>query len=228
MDGIQNQRVDVGMVINRAFNLWKQHLGLLVLVVVVISVINWAISFPVTIVRGGLEAGGEQELGAIVAFCGQIVVNLVQLYLGIGLTVIALKLARGQRAEFSELFSGARRFLPVLGASILAGFALFFGFLLLIVPGVILCLMFWPFYYLIVDEKTSVVDSFSNAYTVTRGNLGTTFVLWLASVGIILLGLLALCVGVLFAAPLVSMIWAVAYLMMSGQIPTQPAPNQKY
>jgi hypothetical protein len=46
----------------------------------------------------------------------------------------------------------------------------------------------------------------------------TTFEIWLASIGIILLALLALCIGVLFAAPLVSMMWAVAYLMMSGQI----------
>ena len=37
-----------------------------------------------------------------------------------------------------------------------------------------------------------------------------------------LIGCFALCIGILFAAPLVSLLWAVAYLMMAGQISTQP------
>ena len=37
-----------------------------------------------------------------------------------------------------------------------------------------------------------------------------------------ILGFLALCIGLLFAAPLVTLLWVVAYLMMSGQISQQP------
>jgi hypothetical protein len=47
-------------------------------------------------------------------------------------------------------------------------------------------------------------------------------ILWLVSVGIIIVGLLAFCVGIILAAPLVSVLWATAYLMMSGQLPPQP------
>jgi hypothetical protein len=53
---------------------------------------------------------------------------------------------------------------------------------------------------------------------ITNGNYGTAFLLWLASLGIAIVGLLALCVGILAAAPLIGMIWTTAYLMMSGQI----------
>jgi hypothetical protein len=59
----------------------------------------------------------------------------------------------------------------------------------------------------------------------TEGNWGTAFLLALLSVGIYLLGIAALCVGVLFAAPLVSMMWVVAYLMMSGQLSPYPLYN---
>ena len=52
------------------------------------------------------------------------------------------------------------------------------------------------------------------------------------SIGISIVGCLAVCIGILFAAPLVSMMFAVAYLMMSGQLapygayPTYPVAQQ--
>jgi hypothetical protein len=146
----------------------------------------------------------------------------VNIFLGIGQAQISLKVARGQHAEFPELFQGGPRFLPVLGGSILFGLAVFAGFALCIVPGIMLCLMFWPFYYVLVEGRTQIMDSFTMAREITRGNALTTFVLWLCSAGIMILGFLALCVGIFLAAPLVSVIWATAYLMMSGQLPAGP------
>ena len=68
--------------------------------------------------------------------------------------------------------------------------------------------------------------SFSVAARVTQGNWGTAFLLALMSMGIMILGCLALCIGFIFAAPLVTMLFTVAYLMMAGQIPVQPAYGQ--
>jgi hypothetical protein len=88
--------------------------------------------------------------------------------------------------------------------------------------------MFWPFYWIVVDDKAPALESFSVARMITSENMGTTALLWLSSVGFIILGLLALCIGVLFAAALVSVMWSTAYLMMSGQISTQPAAQLGY
>ena len=85
--------------------------------------------------------------------------------------------------------------------------------------------MFWPSYYLVLDGRSSVFESFALAYNITEGNRVTTFLLWLLSVAVIIIGLMALCVGVIFAAPLVAMLWATAYLMMSGQLSTTPGPS---
>ena len=57
---------------------------------------------------------------------------------------------------------------------------------------------------------------------ITEGNLGTTFLLSLVGAGISILGWMACCIGIIFAIPLVQMLWVVGYLMMSGQIPLQP------
>ena len=108
--------------------------------------------------------------------------------------------------------------LPLIGAWLIAVIPMLIGFLLLIVPGVILLLMFWPAYYLIIDGRAGVIESFSVARRITEGNWGSAFVLYMMSIAISLLGCAAVCVGLIFALPLVSVMWAVAYLMMSGQL----------
>ena len=103
------------------------------------------------------------------------------------------------------------------------GIAIGLGLIACIVPGILLMLMWWPAYYLVVDEKAGVMESFSVAGNITRGNWGAAILLWLISLAVSMAGVLALCIGILFAAPFVAMMWAVAYLMMSGQI-NRPVP----
>ena len=98
----------------------------------------------------------------------------------------------------------------------------FLGFIALIIPGILLVLFYWPFYYLVVDGKAKAMQSFSMAKPIAKLNVGTAVVLWLASIGIMIAGILAMCVGFLFAAPLVSLIGGAAYLMMSGQLSRKP------
>jgi hypothetical protein len=224
-------QVEAGDVINYAWEVWKNNLGLLVGVLVTVAGINWAISIGFGIIQAGVQQGmGGDEgeaVGALISLLANIVTNCVSIYLGIGSTQISLRLARGQNAEFGELFRGGPLFLPVLGASLLFGMAVGVGFLLLIVPGILVLLFFWPFYYLVVEQKAGVIESFSTGYEIAKGNAGTTFVLALAGFGISLLGLLAFCIGIIFAAPLAQMLWIVAYLMMSGQLSNRASDQIK-
>ncbi len=214
--------VDAGSVINYAWEVWKANLGLLVGVTVVVFVISIGFGAVQGFVETIFAHQGNEEVGVLIGFVLSVCGNLVQMFLEIGKALIVLKLLRGEPAEFSELFNGGSVFLSVLGASILAGIAIVVGFLACIVPGILLLLFFWPFYWLIIDRKAGAIESFGMAYQFGKANAGTTFVLWLASFGIMLLGVLACLVGILFAAPLVSVIWGAAYLMMSGQLRTGP------
>lgn len=221
-----NQPTGIDPILSYAWQVWKENLGLLAGVTFVAGLINFGISYFFDIAAGMLQQNNAaQEVVLIVSLLGSVVGQAVQTFLGIGETQIVLKMLRRQPAQFGDLFGGGPMFLPVLGFSILFGVGVAVGFLLLIVPGVILLLMCWPAYYLVLDRKAGIIDSFALAATITKDNWGTAFVLWLASLGIVLVGLLALCVGVIFAAPLVSVIWGTAYLMMSGQLLThRPAP----
>lgn len=214
--------VDAGSVINHAWEVWKSNLLLLVGVTTVVFVFSFGFGIFQAFVTEVFESQGNEEVGAVVGFGLSIFGNLVQMFLEIGKVIIVLKLLRGQPAEFSDLFSGGSVFLSVFGASILAGIAIVVGFLACIVPGILLLLFFWPFYYLIIDRKAGAIESFGMAYPFAKANVGTTFVLWLASIGIMIVGFLTICIGVLFAAALVSVMWGAAYLMMSGQLRTSP------
>ena len=218
---ITNVVVPLEAILGHAWRVWQAHLGLLVGTTVIVFAITYAIALPLGFVQGALEQDAP-EAAAAVAIVGNLLSNLVQMFLGIGQAIISLKIARGLPATVGDLFSGGSRFLPVLGGSLLAGIALVIGFMLCVVPGILLLIWFWPFYYLVVDEKASVTESFGTASMITEGNRLTTIVLWLVSIGAMILGFLALCVGVIFAAPFVSLLWATGYLMMSGQLPSQP------
>ncbi len=201
---IQPRYVDFGEIWNVAWRVWQENLGLLVGVTVVVVIIGVAVTSI------------AQQLGHV----GSVLEFVVNVFLGIGETQICLKLARGQRAEFADLFGGGPRFLQALVISIILAIAFTLGFLACIVPAVILLLMWWPTSFLVIDEKCDAMDSFGLAMQISNDNWGIAFVLLLVSILLLILGVLAFCLGILLAAPLVSMLWAVAYLMMSGQLIT--------
>ncbi len=194
-------------VLGYAWDVWKANLGLLVGVFVFISVVGWMFEGVQNGIQFSLVQGGmAREEAELATFPLALVSALVQFYLGIGATLIGLRLARGQSAEFTDVFTGGSLFLPALGASILFGLALAAGLALLIVPGIFVALLFWPYYYLVVERKAGVIESFSIAYQMSSQNMGTTFLLALANFGIVVLGFLALCLGLFLAIPLTQMV----------------------
>ncbi len=94
---------------------------------------------------------------------------------------------------------------------------IFFGMLLLIVPGVIAALMFWPFTYILVDTDAPGLDCLSRAREITQNTWGSVILLFLTSFGLSILGGLACCVGLIFTTPLAHLMFAVAYCRMTGQ-----------
>lgn len=214
--------VDAGSIISYAMEVWKANLKLLVGITAIFLGVVWGLAFAQGIVSAIFQQLDQRPLGAILGLGFQIVGMVVQIFLGIGQAQIALKLLRGQPAQVGDLFSGGPLFLPVLGASILGGLALMVGFAACIVPGILLVVLFWPFYWLVVDQKTGVTESFRVALSIGKLNAGSSILLWLVSMGVVLLGFIALLVGLLFALPLVSLIWGTAYLMMAGLLSPQP------
>jgi hypothetical protein len=100
----------------------------------------------------------------------------------------------GKKASFSDcLQTGLRTCLPVIGLSFLFGVALVIGFVLLVVPGVLMFLAWAVIVPVLVVENTGVFGAFGRSSELTKGHrwaiLGLAVVVWLIS---IVLGLVIL------------------------------------
>jgi len=211
-------RIDAGDILARAWTIYKEQWLMCIGAVLVVGILNYVVAQ----IANQLSAVAGALAGDPVAFYVCIVLGwctgqLFALWLNIGLAMLFLDVARGREASLGTLFRGGSCYLAVLLAGILVSLINLGGLLLFIVPGIIFALMFSQFFYLIVDRNVGVIESLELSKQITYGNKLMIFVLWLLATALILLGFVMCCIGVVFTAPLVSLMYAVAYLAMTGQ-----------
>jgi len=222
-DGPRTSRsFDVGEVISASWTIYKNELGIVLGSVLVAGLVSTMVSAPTQIINfiGDLQRQQGQEPNAALSAIGLLLLipsYLVGWFLNIGVTKVLYKVARGKETSIGEIFSGSPYFMKMIGATIVFGIMIAIGSLLCVVPGVLVMLMFWPYTFVLVDENPDGINCLWRAKEITQGNWGSAFVLFLAAFAICLVGLLAFCVGIIFAAPLAQLTFAVAYCHMTGQ-----------
>ena len=121
---------------------------------------------------------------------------------------------RGHQPGLETYFDGFKRFVPSMVAFLLGGLAVVVGFMLLVVPGVLLALGLSQTFYILQDHpEMGAEEAMRESWRLTwvQGNMGKVIGMGLLMVGVLLLGLLALGVGVIVAAPLASLMAAGLY-----------------
>jgi len=108
----------------------------------------------------------------------------------------------GQKPQIGEaLATGLRNFLPLLIVSILFGLAVLGGFILLIVPGIMIACAWCVAVPSLVADRTGIFGAFSRSAELTRGNrwriFGLFAVIW------VLLLVLGLVIGSVTAAAMI-------------------------
>jgi hypothetical protein len=92
---------------------------------------------------------------------------------------LAMQDLHGQSPQTEALFKLAfRKFLPLLGLTILLGIGVFLGCLLLVVPGFILALAWAVAMPALVIEDRGVFSAFRRSAELTRGRRWSIFLLW--------------------------------------------------
>lgn len=173
------KRIAVGEVISETFSIYGQNLGALLGSAIVVFIV-------VGLIAGILEAAGGLILlllAAAVRMAGQAIY--------VGFVVKLVEDTRDGRRDFGlgDLFAAASPFiLPLLGFGILFGIGVGIGFLILIVPGLIL-LTFWSVGApAIVVEGIGPIDAFGRSWRLVRGNawpvFGTLLAVLLIVVGV--------------------------------------------
>jgi phage FluMu protein Com len=213
--------IDAGEVISTSWEIYKREIGLSIAAYLIVSGLSVAAYIPSAVLEALIQ---EDVIGRDVlppAIAGAVFLRVAafvfQVFLWAGYSIFLLKVVRGQPAGISDLFAGGRYLLRALGNSILFTLMLAFGIVACIVPGVIVALMFWPFMFLLVDRDLRGIGPLKQSPTITKGNWGAAFLLYLVMLGLTLLGVLMCFVGVIFTAPLSVLLFAVAYCRMTGQ-----------
>lgn len=219
-----SEPLDVIACIKRGFDLTTRHFGIIVLT----GLVYFAVTFGVGVLFSVVEmaAGGKslnqqfspegmavaQTTGqTVVGVIHQIISQLLSIYLSMGATRIALNLISGQEVSVGQLFSQGDKFLKMIGASIIYFLAVGVGMLLLIVPGIYIALRFGQYQAAIVDRNMGIMEAFNYSSSLTTNNRMSLLGLGILSFLVVLAGLLALCIGVIFTMPIAWLSWVVAY-----------------
>jgi hypothetical protein len=160
MEGTAN-RIEPGRVIGEAFQTYRDHAGALlggaVIVIGLAAVIN------------GLFA----TTGSLALVAVGVLISIVAGVLYAGYVVKLVQDVRDGRRDFSvgELFSAAAPYIGTLFLNgLLAGIAITIGFVLIIVPGLILITIWSVIAPSIVVEDRGVIEAFGRSRELVRGN----------------------------------------------------------
>jgi hypothetical protein len=225
------RQVEPGRVIGEAFETYQSQAGpLLGGALIVIGIAG--------IIEGLLSVSGSIILGIVGALVG-----LAAGFLYTGYVVKLVQDVRDGRRDFSmgELFSHAAPYLGTLIlAGILAGIAIAIGFVLIIIPGLILLTIWAVISPAIVVEDKGVFESFGRSRELVRGHgwqvfgaIVLTFLI-IVVVGIVLsligaaigdAGLVILrAVGNVITAPVWALVASILFFDLGGGQGVQTAP----
>ncbi len=216
---IRPTRIDLGDVLARTWAIFKREWGMCLAAGLIVFGINIGFNIVVSVAFNVASMmAGDDILAIMFGFCNNLITTLFNIWLSTGQYMYFLKVARGEQPEFGEIFNGGRYFIPVVLATILVILATLAGYMLCIIPGIIVGLMFSQYWLLIIDRNVGVIDSLSISADITSGNKLTLFAIGLVvALGACLVTILTCFVGILAVIPYCALLVPVIYLAMTGQ-----------
>jgi len=186
-----------------------------------VQVLVQAVTSPDTTVVTGENGFVITQSGG--GFLGVLVSILFSLISFIWGYIVQAAFARGGLAltEGRPLVLGELLTFNKLGRIILAGILLsimtFIGFLLCIIPGLIVAFFGAFFVYFILDQDLGAVDSLKASFSFVKDNVGNLLLLLILSWLALLAGALVCGIGLFVAVPVVVIAHTYAYKVLRGQ-----------
>jgi hypothetical protein len=156
------ERLDIGGVLSRVFEYYRDQFGLLIPAALIIFL-------PIDIVNGVIRNSGGSVFLVLLA----IALSLVGTFWFVGMVVEAVRDIQDDRRDF-DLGTLFRSVTPVLlsliVAGVAAGFGIAIGFLLIVVPGLILLTIWAVVAPVIVVERSEPFAAFGRSRELVRGH----------------------------------------------------------
>ena len=153
----------IGQVFSKSFDIFTRN-------IVFMLIVAFLVSIPDALMRVSPQSG-------VWIFSSFLAVFVVA-FLAQGIVVFGVfQHLTGQQAVFSQSFNVAlARFFPLLLVSLAASFLAGIGFMLLIIPGILVTLALWVAVPVTIVEKGGVGFALSRSNTLTQGYRGRIFV----------------------------------------------------
>lgn len=233
-------KVSASSIIDKAFEIFKGIAGFAILAVIIYIVASWILSAVLGIFIPSVEID-KDELEAI-ANSGDIV-QMQEYYKDIfassnfalsstistllssalypilySVFVMARKFDLHQNIEFSDIFVHYKngKFLNLFLVTLIVQIVGYIGFMLCIIPGFIVSTMWMLAVPLIIFGSADIKDALNYSMKLAFKNFGGFFTVLLMCIGVIIVGFLLCCIGVIAAIPLVYIIIYVLYKDVIG------------
>jgi len=158
-----------------------------------------------------------------VPYVGPCVQFIIGGAIAVGIWRAILGMIDGRPPRVGMMFEGFDRFGDAFVAYLVRSILVAIGFVFLIVPGIILSLM-WAFTFAVIGETPlGFWEAMQRSAVLTEGYRWRLFLLALACVLVLLLGLLAFCLGIFVAIPVCMTAFGLAYRFLQAHN-TRPAP----
>ena len=166
-----------------------------------------------------------QLLNSSSASAASIIVSIIQtvvyvLFLA-GFCATILKLTRGLMAKVSldGFKMSAMTYLKYFAVCVIVGLIVGIGTALCVIPGIFFAIrLAFAEWYILDHPEAGIGEAISASWKMTKGNFWSVFGLQLCEFGIILLGYLCCCIGVLFAIPFAYFAESSAYMMLQENL----------
>lgn len=199
---------DIREVLEKAIAEFKKNWKFLVAVFVISAGVNFLLSFIGSFLS-------EQHAAVRIVF--NLFSIVVQIVLNLGLIRIYLKVVKGEKTQFSDLYADYQKSLIYFAASLVSSVLIVLGIVLLIIPGIVLAvrLQFWP--YFVVEERIGPIAALKKSWQMTKGHFFRLLIFDILVVVLLnFIGLLLLLVGLMVTAPISLLSLALVYRKLAG------------
>ncbi|MCK0190855.1 DUF975 family protein [Arenibacter sp. F20364] len=185
--------------------MWK-HFLYLFLVMIIVGIAE----SPTSIVR---DSDAENSPGMIILqILAAVYWLLVFSVVKYGGNLMYLRAIRNEKFEISEMFDGFKKnYINIILANLLTFAIIGLGFVLLIVPGIILACRLAFVSYLVMDKNMEPVAAIEKSWEMTKGHGWQIFGMGLLVIPIVIGGLLCFIVGIVFSIIWISAAFASMY-----------------
>jgi uncharacterized membrane protein len=185
----------IGEALSFAWRAASKNIGLFLVIIIMMVLLD-----ACGVAFGVIAQEGDSHRLRLIA---QVLHFAVQMPLGLwvwaGLVAASIRLASGQGIELEDFFPALGPVLRYWMGSFLWCLLVLVGTLCLVVPGILLGLQFQFVPYLMLDQGLGWQAAFERSSRMTAGEKAKLFGYAWVCLGVLLLGLLACCVGVFWA-----------------------------